>query len=114
MPGIREAARAVQAYTERHMARLNRLLQASFLLDFTLDRAHILSPLEASPCLCGFPTFATFNHFACLGLALEALPLWPAKICQASLCLFYSAASSGLGSTAVSSDPGPLMTCAGP
>ena len=74
MPGMREAARAVQAYTERHVARLNRLLQASFLLDFTLDRAHILSPLEASPCLCGYPTFATFNPFACLVLALEASP----------------------------------------
>ena len=49
LPGIKEAARAVQAYTERHMARLNRLLQASFLLDFTLDRAQILSPLEVGP-----------------------------------------------------------------
>ena len=49
VPGVKEAARAVQAYTERHLARLGRLLQASFLLDFTLDRAQILSPLQVLP-----------------------------------------------------------------
>ena len=55
LQGMREAARALHAYTGRHMARLQRLLQASYLLDFTLDRLNVVVPLEVGLC-CSQPT----------------------------------------------------------
>ena len=55
LQGMREAAQALQAYTGRHMARLNRLLQASYLLDFTLDRLSVVAPLEVRSAPAGSP-----------------------------------------------------------
>ena len=55
--GVSETAAAVIAYTERHLARMDRLLRSSFLLDYTLDRLHVVSPL-VSPQLSGYQSFA--------------------------------------------------------
>lgn len=62
---MREASQALLAYTGRHMARLNRLVQASYLLDFTLDRLNVVAPLEV--CLLVQP-----SRLRCLGRTLHA------------------------------------------
>lgn len=54
VPGVGDLAGALTAYTQRHMSRLDRLLRSSFLLDYTLDRLNVLSPLDAvslQPCM---------------------------------------------------------------
>ncbi|KAK9809563.1 hypothetical protein WJX73_002217 [Symbiochloris irregularis] len=44
--GIGDTATALAAYTQRHLARMDRLLRASYLLDYTLERLHVLTPLD--------------------------------------------------------------------
>lgn len=48
VPGIEDLANALLAYTQRHLARMDRLLRSSYLLDYTLDRLNVLSPLEVN------------------------------------------------------------------
>ena len=47
---------ALSAYTERHLARMDRLRRSVRLLDYTLGCMHVLeeSPAQATPAL-GFP-----------------------------------------------------------
>ena len=46
VPRIAETTGALMAYTHRHLSRMDRLLRSSYLLDYTLDRLNVLSPLK--------------------------------------------------------------------
>ena len=48
VPGIEELLAGMAAYTQRHIARMDRLLRSSFLVDYTLARLQVVTPLPAS------------------------------------------------------------------
>ena len=46
VPGIRQAVEGLLPYTERHLARIQRLVRSTFLLDYTLAAMVVLPPGE--------------------------------------------------------------------
>ena len=46
VPGIRQAVEGLVPYTERHLARIQRLVRSTFLLDYTLAAMVVLPPGE--------------------------------------------------------------------
>ena len=44
VPGIRQAVEGLLPYTERHLARIQRLVRSTFLLDYTLAAMVVLPP----------------------------------------------------------------------
>ena len=46
VPGLSDLADGLAAYTQRHMSRLNRLVQSTFALDYALDCMNVLASIE--------------------------------------------------------------------
>ncbi len=49
VPGVGTLLDGLAAYTQRHMARLDRLLRATALLDYTLGAMRVVAPDQAAP-----------------------------------------------------------------
>jgi len=47
VPGMQDLVEALASYTQRHFARMDRLVRSSFLLDYTLASVNVLMPEEA-------------------------------------------------------------------
>ena len=48
IPGMQDLVEALASYTQRHFARMDRLVRSSFLLDYTLASMNVLTP-EGGP-----------------------------------------------------------------